>query len=105
MPIDVSGLSSAHLQQTDDNRQVSVSRSEPGKGQRETGGSQTTETVSLTETAAQLQSLENQLRSLPVVDLQKVETIRQAMHNGSFEVNEERVAEKFSQLEQLLKGT
>lgn len=104
MPIDVSGLNSAHLNQADDSRQVGVSRSEADKGRSETGGSQTNETVSLTETAAQLQTLTLELQSLPVVDSQRVENVRQALHNGSFEVNEERVAEKLTQLEQLIRG-
>ncbi|NOZ11358.1 MAG: flagellar biosynthesis anti-sigma factor FlgM [Gammaproteobacteria bacterium] len=65
----------------------------------ETGQSSTADTVSLTATASQLQQLESELVSLPVVDTNRVEAIRQSIQSGSFEVDANRVADKLTSLE------
>jgi len=58
--------------------------------------------VSLTGEARQLQELETRLASEPVVDSQRVQTIRSAVENGTFTVNPERIAEKLMSLEEAL---
>jgi len=58
--------------------------------------------VSLTGEASKLQALERELASKPVVDGQRVDTVRSAVDNGTFEVNPERIAEKMMSLEQAL---
>jgi len=58
--------------------------------------------VSLTGEARQLQELEARLASEPVVDSQRVEAVRSAVENGTFTVNSERIAEKMMSLEQAL---
>ncbi|HEC11730.1 MAG TPA: flagellar biosynthesis anti-sigma factor FlgM [Acidiferrobacteraceae bacterium] len=65
----------------------------------ETGQSSAADTVSLTETASQLQQLESELASLPVVDTNRVEAIRQSIQSGSFEVDANRVADRLTSLE------
>ncbi len=62
----------------------------------------TTDQLSLTGEARQLQGLENQIASAPVVDGKKVEAVRTAVENGTFTVNPERIAEKLMRLEQAL---
>ena len=62
----------------------------------------TTDQVSLTGAARQLQELEHQLATAPVVDSKKVEAVRTAIENGTFTVHPERVAEKLISLEQAL---
>jgi negative regulator of flagellin synthesis FlgM len=61
--------------------------------------------VSLTGEARQLKELEGQLASQPVVDSQRVESVRSAVENGTFTVNPERIAEKLISLEQALTDT
>jgi negative regulator of flagellin synthesis FlgM len=51
------------------------------------------ESVSFTSTAAELLSLENQLRELPGVDQQRVDDIRQAISNGSYEIDAGRIVD------------
>ena len=68
--------------------------------QQETGPSSTQDTVSLTQTASQLQQLENTIADLPVVDTQRVESIRQSIASGSFEIDSARVADKLLNFEQ-----
>ena len=58
--------------------------------------------ISFTGEASKLQTLERELASRPVVDGQRVNTVRSAIDNGTFEVNPERIAEKVISLEQAL---
>jgi negative regulator of flagellin synthesis FlgM len=84
----------------------------PVDGQR-TGGSgapaaqsgyanSSSDQLSLTGSARQLQGLENQIASAPVVDTKKVEAVRSAVENGTFTVHPERIAERLLSLEQAL---
>lgn len=59
--------------------------------------------VQITGTSARLQELEARLADVPIEDSAKVESIRQAIAEGSFEVDEEAVAEGMVQetIEQL----
>jgi len=60
------------------------------------------DTVSLTGQAQQLQELETQLASQPVVDSQRVDAVRSAVEDGSFAVDPNRIADKLISLEQAL---
>ena len=58
-----------------------------------TGSAAAGETVSFTRTAADLLSLENQLRELPGIDRERVDSIREAISNGSYEVDPARIVD------------
>jgi len=58
--------------------------------------------VRLTDTAASLQRLEARIASQPVVDAQRVESVKQAIADGSFQVDASRVARKMAEFEGLL---
>lgn len=58
--------------------------------------------VSLTPAAQQLRNLEEQVAAQPVVDTQKVNAARDALANGSFDINAERIAGKLMSLEKAL---
>lgn len=58
--------------------------------------------VSLTPTAQQLRGLEQQIADQPVVDTQKVNTVKEALASGSFEIDPTRVAGKMMSLEKAL---
>jgi negative regulator of flagellin synthesis FlgM len=106
MPINnVTGVTSAQAQRATEGSKVEVSRSEPTAQQQETGGFSTTmDSVSLTDTAARMQKLENTIAELPVVDTQRVEEIRNAIANGEYEINAENIAEKMLGLDAALNG-
>ncbi len=53
--------------------------------------------VQLTDTAEKLQQLEHSLSSVDISDSAKVESIRQAIAEGNFKINEEAVAENLVQ--------
>lgn len=58
--------------------------------------------ISLTPTAQQLRTLEDKIAAQPVVDTQKVNAVKDALANGSFEINAERIAGKMMSLEKAL---
>ncbi|MEW5992786.1 MAG: flagellar biosynthesis anti-sigma factor FlgM [Candidatus Zixiibacteriota bacterium] len=95
----ITGFPGNQSQRAADGSQVQVARSEPTAAQQQTGRPSTMDTVSLTDTAARLRELENSLAKLPVVDSQRVETLQQAIANGSYEVDSGRVAEKMLRFE------
>ena len=62
------------------------------------------DSVSLTKTATHLQEAEAKLATTPVVDTKRVEAIRQAVVEGAYQVDANRVADKLTRFEQLLVG-
>lgn len=54
----------------------------------------TGDSVTLTESARQLQKLSETIAATPVVDNVRVEAVKTAISQGSYEVNAERVADK-----------
>jgi len=59
----------------------------------------TADTFSMTGKAAQLQQLEAQISSLPVVDTQRVGEVQHALATNTMEVNPARVADKMLNFE------
>lgn len=102
MAIEITGLPTSKLHNADDGAKVDVARSEPTSAQLETGRPSTGDTVSLTDTASQLRKLENSLASLPVVDAQRVERVKQAIADGNFQIDPVQVADKMLSFERAL---
>ena len=96
MPFEINTLQQSQAQTvgTPDSARLAAAQTEKPKNELETGRTAASETVSLTDTAAKLQSLANEVESLPVVDADRVEPIKRAVDNGTYEVNVERIAEK-----------
>jgi negative regulator of flagellin synthesis FlgM len=65
--------------------------------------SQTGDQVTLTTSARSLQKLSDAVTQAPVVDSAKVSAIKQALANGSYQVDAGRVADKMIQFENGLK--
>lgn len=70
---------------------------------RRTDSSGVHDSVSLSTDSARLQALEAALAEIDIEDTEKIESIRQAIASGQFQVDEEVVAEKMveSTIEQL----
>lgn len=60
------------------------------------------EAVTVTRTASELMRLEEQLDTLPEVDSERVEALRQAIAEGRYEVNPGRIADALIQVEREL---
>ncbi|EED30856.1 Anti-sigma-28 factor, FlgM superfamily [gamma proteobacterium NOR5-3] len=83
-----------------DTEQVSRSATQrSGQTAPEASPTASGESVSITSTASDLLSLENQLRELPGVDQARVESIRQAISDGSYQVDAARIVDSLLQSE------
>lgn len=59
------------------------------------------DTVQLSEAAKALQNVENKLANTPEVDSARVEKLKQEIESGNYQINAERVAEKFLNIDNL----
>jgi negative regulator of flagellin synthesis FlgM len=74
----------------------------PAASQPSKAGNGGADLVSLTNTASSLQQLQKQMASEAPVDAAKVSAIKDALHSQQYEIDAERVAEKFIEVEQAL---
>ena len=103
MSIDINGISSTKVHVPADESQVKQ-QVEQQPASTETGKSSTADTVSISDNATQLGKLGNSVDTTPVVDMQRVEQVKQAISNGSYEVDATKVADKLMQFESILKS-
>ncbi len=61
--------------------------------------------VRITEQARQLAALEQAVQSTPIVDETRVDAIREAIEDGSYEVSPERIADKLLRMDRDLTAT
>jgi negative regulator of flagellin synthesis FlgM len=73
-----------------------------GSAARADGSSAASGDVHITDSASQLATLEQTLRSLPAVDETRVTQFRTAIEQGTYTVQPQQVAEQLMQLEQSL---
>ncbi len=87
-----------------DSRNSKAAAAVSGGGQNGPGtpAAPASDSVTLTDTAAQLRSLEKQLASVPVVDTQRVNAVRSEIASGTFVIDPPRVAGKIIQLEGMI---
>ncbi len=102
MAIEFPGHSPTQLSSAKEESRILVGRTEPSAPKQQTGKPVTTETVTLTDTAAQLRKLEGMISILPVVDTGRVEDVKQALKAGTYEFNPERIAMKMASFEREL---
>lgn len=78
-------------------------RSESGSGENAAAkgaGSTADDKVSFTDVASRLQSLEAAMAQEPAVDPHRVESVRQSIEDGTFEVNAESIANRLMEMDQ-----
>lgn len=102
MSIEINGIPASKVASTADDSQVKQTL-EQTSTQQESGKSSTADTVSLSDNAVQLGKLDNNVVSTPVVDTQRVEQVKQAIKDGSYEVDPAKIADKLMQFESILK--
>jgi len=97
----INGLNGQGAPRTNDGGKVSVARGNESQARNGTEGSTqaASDSVSLTDTAARLRSLEASLAEMPEVDNERVAAIQQAIEDGSYQVNAERIADKILNFE------
>ena len=99
MASEINSISGSSIQTTGDSSQIADRTSQPGTTTTDNSASTSGDRVSLTSSATQLQALEDQISSLPVVDTQRVEATQHALATGSHEVNPETPAEGMLEVE------
>jgi negative regulator of flagellin synthesis FlgM len=104
MPIEINGLSITVLKNPKEGPQVDIGCNKLTPAQEETGKPSSSDTVTLTDTAARLRALGNTLSALPVTDTQRVEGVKKAIEDGDYTVDAGRVAQKMIEFEKLLKS-
>ncbi len=88
------------LRGPDEMARADAEHGKSGAMQRTGAASAAQDGVTITSTAARLRSLESTISSLPVVDGLRVAEIKQAIDDGSYEINPQRIAEKMLDMEQ-----
>lgn len=99
MPNDISGINSGRSQQSADRQVDGLRRDKSSNSSDSNSGSGRSDTVSLTDMASRLKSLEQKLATQPEVDQAHVNRVRDAISNGEFRINPERVADKMMDFE------
>ncbi|QEP43282.1 flagellar biosynthesis anti-sigma factor FlgM [Ectothiorhodospiraceae bacterium BW-2] len=102
MPINqVTGFPGTQLQRSDSSGAARVARGQEGAVQSGVVGA---DKVSLTDTSLRLRSLETALADVPVVNEQRVESIKQAIADGSYQIDARQIADKLVQFEREMYG-
>lgn len=101
---EVKGAQQAAIQNLTGNQQADKTENQLHHAERKEKQSSSgpAQGVSLTDTAAKLRQLEAQIANQPVVDTQRVESVKKAIADGSFKVDSNRIAEKMAEIENLL---
>lgn len=95
MANDISGINSSRTQQSGDRNANHVKKDTNDSASTSVPvASGNSDKVSLTDTAARLKALEQQLTQQPEVDTAKVDEIQNSLSSGGYKVNPERVADK-----------
>ncbi len=101
---EVKGPQQAVIQKLSNNQQADAAENTIHHAQQKEkqSASGSSHEVSLTDTAAKLQRLEAQIANQPVVDTQRVESVKKAIADGSFKIDSTRIADKMADFESLL---
>ncbi len=102
MTIDINGVASGKVHSPPEQSLLKAQAQQPAN--TETGKSSTVDTVSISNNAAQLGKMGNISDAAPVIDMQRVEQVKQAINNGSYEVDPKKIADKMMQFENILKS-
>ncbi len=106
MQIDNSGSISNLVQSTKEGQSSQKNQPAEHKNQQSiTEPSQQTrqsDTVTFTQTAAQLQQVEQQIKSTPVTDTQRIEQVQSAINKGRYDPDPAQVADKMLSFESAL---
>ena len=102
MVIEITGYTGGIIHNGNESKQVGAEHGQQGSSSNATGKSSTGDIVTLTSISKQLKGLEESIAELPVVDTQKVEAIKAAIDNGTFEIKPSQLATKMLAFESRL---
>jgi len=103
MPIEIINLPTAQRSHTSTNEGTAAGRTQTGNQsnhtENETDKAPYADTVTLTETATQLQIIASEITDIPIVNIPRVEEMRNRIENGEFEIDSDKVASNMLRLE------
>lgn len=95
-------LATSHGVDSGNRSQATADQSDQPKAAETSNSVSSTDQVSLTHTAQTLRELAEIVAKESVVDTDKVNAIKQALADGTFEVDAERIAAKLAEMEKAL---
>jgi len=72
------------------------------QAQNESGKAPQTDTVTFTETATQLQAMENEITNIPVINMDRVEEMRLRLENDEYQIDANSLADNILRFESQL---
>ncbi len=106
MQIDNSGSISNLVQSTKEGQSSQKNQSAEHKNQQSitepSHQTRQSDTVTFTQAAAQLQQVEQQIKSTPVTDTQRIEQVQSAINKGRYDPDPAQVADKMLNFESAL---
>jgi negative regulator of flagellin synthesis FlgM len=102
MAIEITGLPASHVSENSGSKKNQALQNDINNPQQEGVNASSTDQVTLTKTAAKLQKLEKELSNTPVVDQERVASLRKAIASGDYKVDPVKTAEKLVQFESAL---
>lgn len=104
MPIEITGHNRPQTSGAGEGTPLRAARDDAAPAQKQAGTGPMQDTVSLTGTAALMHKLDAEIAALPIVDMKRVDAIRQSIADGSFSIDPLRVAERLIQSEGALQA-
>lgn len=105
MAISITDINTTQITNTAQNKQTSATEKNATSVTTGSGSSNTSDTISFTDSGRLIQQLETKLESLPVVDADKVARVREDLNSGNLSISPDRIANKFTRYEALLEAT
>jgi negative regulator of flagellin synthesis FlgM len=101
MTIEISPLNNSAIRQ-EDQRQVDNTQNKPILKSNSQSASKAEDMVHITHGLNDIKRVQEMIQNTPVVDPQKVETIKQALNSGTYQINSDAVAKKIMAFENIL---
>jgi negative regulator of flagellin synthesis FlgM len=98
----INDLTQTQTQRSDSGKGASKATDGSGARPEAEQGAGSADTVRISQTAVQLNALQDRLSGVPVVDGQRVESIRASVQDGSYQIDPVRVADKLLKYENQL---
>jgi len=102
MGIEINGLVNRGPHGANSNKTEKESQGSAASSSEGQSSAPASDSVSLTDTASRMSNIQQALADVPVVNADKVAELREAISNGSYQIDPEKVAEKLLSFEQNL---
>ena len=95
----INGIPGPQTPRTGEGAKAQPGRNDAVSQRRQDGGAVSSDSVSLTDTAARLRNIEGVLAEMPEVDNGRVAEIQRAIADGSYEIDAGKIADKLLNFE------